>query len=172
MSEVKQILALVVIVTSATFAFGAKKEKVEHAPLPVKVLAAKTVYIENQTGQPDIADKAYTQLRRWGRYDIVDSKEKADLVIVFTLGYSHSERENSDFVSLHNSSSGANTFGWVPSGTSTITWTWTQLRLVDPNTRAVMWADERVWLRKHSATDELMEALRQRVEEQVKAVAQ
>lgn len=171
MSKPKPVFALFVVIASAVFAFGAKKEKIEHAPLPTQVTAAKTVYIQNQTDQPGVADKAYTQLKQWGRYAVVDSKEKADLVIVFTFAYSHTERDNSDYVNLYNSSNGSYTSGVVPGGTSTITWNWTQIRLVDPKTGEVMWADERVWRRKHSATDELMQALRQRVEEQDKVAA-
>jgi hypothetical protein len=169
MCKLKQCFALLVVLASATLALGAKKEKLEHAPLPAKVLAAKTVYIQNDSNQPEIADKAYTQLKHWGRYQIVDSKDKADLVLLFTLAYSHTQHEDSDYVSLYNSKTGGYTSGVVPSGTVTITWTYTQMRVVDPSTSEVMWADERAWLRKHSATDELMQSLRQRVDEQEKA---
>ena len=61
MCKLKQCFALLVVLASATLALGAKKEKLEHAPLPAKVLAAKTVYIQNDSNQPEIADKAYTQ---------------------------------------------------------------------------------------------------------------
>ena len=169
MCKLKQCFALLVVLASATLALGAKKEKLEHAPLPAKVLAAKTVYIQNDSNQPEIADKAYTQLKHWGRYQIVDSKDKADLVLLFTLAYSHTQHEDSDYVSLYNSKTGGYTSGVVPSGTVTVTWTYTQMRVVDPSTSEVMWADERAWLRKHSATDELMQSLRQRVDEQQKA---
>lgn len=169
MSAFKQSIALLVVLASATLAFGAKKEKVQHAPLPAKVLAARTVFIQNDSNQPGIADKAYTQLKQWGRYQVVDSRDRADLVLLFTLAYSHTQHSDSDYVSLYNSRTGGYTSGVVPSGTVTITWTYTQMRLVDPSTSEVMWADERAWLRKHSATDELMESLRQRVEEQEKA---
>jgi hypothetical protein len=172
MSKMRQFFTLVLILVSSVAAFGAKKKQVEHAPLPAKVLAAKTVFIENNSNQPEIADKAYTQLKQWGRYKVVDSKDKADLVLVFTLAYSHTQHEDSDYVSLYNSKTQSYTAGVVPGGTSTITWTYTQMRLVDPITSDVMWADERPWLRKHSATDELMEALRQRVDEQERASGQ
>lgn len=169
MSKLKQCFALLLLVTSSAAAHGAKKKQVEHAPLPAKVVAAKTVYILNESNQPGIADKAYTQLKQWGKYQVVDSKEKADVWLVFTLGYSQSQREDSDVMSLYNWKTGEHTSGIVPSGTITVTWTYTQMRIVDPVNSDVLWADERPWLRKHSATDELMESLRQRVDEQQRA---
>ncbi len=163
----KQVATALLIVSGLTaFAFGKKKEAVQHAPLPAMVLTAKTIYIDNKSDRQAVADMAYTQLMKWGKYKVVDSKEKADLVLVLTLAYSHTEREDSDYVSLYNNKTGAWTSGNVPGGTSTITWTYTQMRLVDPKTTDVMWADQRVWLRKGSATEWLIQSLRQRVEEQ------
>lgn len=162
----RSFLAAALILTVAPILPAKNKQSLEHAPLPAKVLTAKTIFIQNETNQPEIADKAYTQLKSWGRYQVVDSKEKADLVLLFTLGYSHTQHQDSDYVSLYNSQTGAYTSGVVPSGTTTVTWTYTQVRVIDAATSDVMWADERPWLRKHSATDELMEALKLRVGEQ------
>lgn len=156
----------VIICGLATFAFGKKKEAILHAPLPAQVLTAKTIYIDNKSDRQALADMAYTQLIKWGKYKVVDSKQKADLVLVLTLAYSHTQREDSDYVSLYNNKTEAWTSGSVPAGTSTITWTYTQMRLVDPKTADVMWADQRVWLRKGSATEWLIQSLRQRVDEQ------
>lgn len=166
MSKTRQSFTLLLILASSVVALGAKKKHIEHAPLPAKVVAAKTVFILNESNQPEIADKAYTQLKQWGKYQVVDSKEKADVLMVFTLGHSQSQREDSDVMSLYNWKTGEHTSGIVPNGTITVTWTYTQMRIVDPVTSDVLWADERPWLRKHSATDELMDSLRQRVEEQ------
>jgi len=168
MNTSRGFLALALMLSIAPMLLAKNKQPLEHAPFPAKVLSAKTIFIQNETNQPGIADKAYTQLKSWGKYQIVDSKEKADLVLLFTLGYSHTQHQDSDYVSLYNSQTGAYTSGVVPGGTTTVTWTYTQVRVIDPATSDVMWADERPWLRKRSATDELMEVLRQRVEEQEK----
>jgi hypothetical protein len=48
------------------------------------VIAAKTVYIDNQTGASTITDKAYEALSKWGRYKIVKDAKDADLVLRFT----------------------------------------------------------------------------------------
>jgi len=54
------------------------------APLPDKLLSAKTVYIENQTGTPSFADEAYEELLKWGRFTVVTDKSKADAVVMLS----------------------------------------------------------------------------------------
>jgi len=52
-------LALVLIVSPI-------HAKDNHAPLPASVMAAKTVYIDNQTSEAAITDRAYDALTKWG----------------------------------------------------------------------------------------------------------
>jgi hypothetical protein len=56
----------------------------KYPPLPASVLAAKTVFIDNQTGFTQISDKAFEALNKWGRYKIAKDKKDADLVLQFT----------------------------------------------------------------------------------------
>ena len=58
--------------------------KDNHAPLPASVMAAKTVYIDNQTSEAAITDRAYDALTKWGRFKIVKDPKDADLVLRFT----------------------------------------------------------------------------------------
>lgn len=58
--------------------------KDKFAPLPASVIAAKTVYIDNQTGHPEITDRAYDALSKWGRFKILKDAKDADLVLRFT----------------------------------------------------------------------------------------
>jgi hypothetical protein len=55
----------------------------KHAPVPDAVLHAKTVYILNETGMQQIADAAYADLEKWGRFSIVSDRRSADLIIHF-----------------------------------------------------------------------------------------
>ena len=55
------------------------------APLPASVIAAKTVYIDNQTGHVEITDRAYDALSKWGRFKILKDAKDADLVLRFTV---------------------------------------------------------------------------------------
>jgi hypothetical protein len=49
--------------------------------VPAKVMSAKTIYVDNQTNDAELQHDAYMGLGKWGRYDIVDSPQKADLVL-------------------------------------------------------------------------------------------
>ena len=49
------------------------KEK-NHVPLPAQVIAAKTVYIDNQSEGASVGDKAREELRKWGRFQLVSDR--------------------------------------------------------------------------------------------------
>ena len=46
-----------------------------------KVLTARTIYVENRTSNSEIQNRVYLELAKWGRFQIVDSPKKADLVL-------------------------------------------------------------------------------------------
>lgn len=56
----------------------------KHAPLPASVIAAKTIYIDNQTGHSEITDRAYDALTKWGRFKLTQTAKDADLILRFT----------------------------------------------------------------------------------------
>ena len=78
MKAAKTVALAVVLVVSPMYAAD------KYPPLPASVIAAKTVFIDNQTGFSQITDKAYEALSKWGRYKIVNSAKDADLVLRFT----------------------------------------------------------------------------------------
>src|SRR6185312_2640055 len=135
-----------------------------------KVLTAKAVYIQNNSGYANIADKVFAQLKEWGRYQIVDDKKKADLVLVLTTSSSEESTTKQAWVSTYNSKTGAWTNGAVNTPTTESVDS-TRVTVIDPATGDIMWADQREWERRHSATEELIKELRKRVEEQEKAEA-
>jgi hypothetical protein len=78
MKPAKTIALAIVLVVSPIYAAD------KFPPLPASVIAAKTVYIDNQTGYTQITDKAYEALTKWGRFTIVKDAKAADLVLRFT----------------------------------------------------------------------------------------
>jgi len=52
----------------------------KHAPLPEKLLTAKTIFVENHGGAR-LGDQAYAELTKWGRFQIVTDRAKADVVL-------------------------------------------------------------------------------------------
>lgn len=75
--------------------------KAKHAPLPDELLAAKTVYLVNNTGYQSALDTAYDQFQRWGRFTIVTKKESADIVVVFTHDSGLSEGTTIGFTQMN-----------------------------------------------------------------------
>ena len=78
MKSAKTVALAVALVVSPLYAAD------KYAPLPASVLAAKSVYIDNQTGYTQVTDKAYEALSKWGRFKIVKDAKDADLVLRFT----------------------------------------------------------------------------------------
>jgi hypothetical protein len=60
----------------------------KHSSLPFSALSARTVYVDNQTTSAELQNTAYMELAKWGRFQIVDSLRKADLVIRLSSGNS------------------------------------------------------------------------------------
>jgi hypothetical protein len=79
LSDMKKLIVFCLMLTSITV-FARSK----HAPLPDAVLAAKTVYLVNETGDQGVTDGAYDAFTKWGRYSIAKSKESAEIVASFT----------------------------------------------------------------------------------------
>jgi len=59
-------------------------EKKIYAPLPDKVVAAKTVFFINESGTARFGDDLYRQIKLWNRWDVVTDKGKADLILVLS----------------------------------------------------------------------------------------
>jgi hypothetical protein len=134
------------------------------APVPSKVLAAKTIYVDNQTNDAELQHDAYMGLSKWGRYEIVDSPQKADLVLRL---------------------SGSSVVKFVPGGEATSTYTpkpvsensaagaelappgCTRLTLIEAKSGSTLWSD----VRKTSNAQEkskLLEGLHDAVDQQEK----
>ncbi len=61
-------LWLILVLSAFTVEVVAKEK---HLPLPPQIAAAKTVYIDNQSGFAKMGDRAYDQLTKWGRFQVV-----------------------------------------------------------------------------------------------------
>jgi outer membrane protein assembly factor BamB len=59
-------------------------EQKAYAPLPDKVVAAKTVMLVNESGTARFGDDLYRQIKAWNRWQVVTDRAKADLVLVLS----------------------------------------------------------------------------------------
>lgn len=65
----------------AAFSVSALAQNASSHGLAPKVLSAKSVYFDDQTGVPAIGQKALAQLKKWGRFKIVKDPKEADLIL-------------------------------------------------------------------------------------------
>jgi hypothetical protein len=65
-----------------TIQVSAKQQSL--APIPARVMQAKTVFVENQSGFDRARDEFADELGKWNRLHIVYNKEGADLVVILT----------------------------------------------------------------------------------------
>jgi hypothetical protein len=62
--------------------------KDKRASLPTSVLSARTVYVDNQTTSAELQNTAYTEISKWGRLQIVEDPQKADIILRLSSGSS------------------------------------------------------------------------------------
>ena len=134
------------------------------ASLAASVVSAKTVYVENQTTTAELQNTAYTELLKWGRLQIVDSPQKADIVLRVSNGNyvkfvpggenppaSKPKAGNQDFAGADEA---------VPPGS-------TRISVIDPKTGNSLWSDIRKTDNPKAATH-LLDGLREAFDQKQK----
>lgn len=96
------------------------------------VTHARTIFLENETGFHELEYAMVLELSKWGRFDLVDSREKADLIMRLDNGNHVRALPDGQFPST----GGADAFSDspVPKG-------YTRIALLDPKSNAVIWSD-------------------------------
>lgn len=151
------VLVLIFVLGSALLT-AAKSQKPRL--LPAKLLMAKSVYFDNETGFAAVGTDALRELQKWGRFRVVPSRDQADLVFVlsseedtddFDLGPTDNKNFEPDWF-LHFHYRPANAY----------------LTVVDTITGERLWASSRVWggllTGFNSAGRRLVHRLRKQVE--------
>jgi hypothetical protein len=134
---------------------SALAKKTERALLPAKIMQANSVYVDCvcPRGLAVARDIALQQLQSWGRFHVSQQRRQTDLVFLFSgnpyLG---------DYVTRDGPDD------------RPVKVDFTIMTVIDPNTGQTLWTDSRRWgsLRVRGATKDLIEELRQQMEEQVK----
>ena len=98
--------------------------------LPDAVTRARNIFIENQTGFVELEYTAILELSKWGRFDVAESREKADLIL---------RLDNANHVravpqgQFPGSAANAFTDSDIPKGH-------TRIALVDPKSNTTLWS--------------------------------
>jgi hypothetical protein len=124
----------------------------EHAPLPATLIAARSAYLVNASGDPKAFDKFYLELRKWNRFTLAQTRQSADVTMEL------STVSNSQVVT-----GGAYTSGGVTSGTA-VAAPIERLRLRVLAGEEVLWTDETdKWVTSGHAPAKLVSNLRNRM---------
>ena len=123
--------------------------------LPQQVVRAHTVFIVNETGFNELNYTLFLELSKWGRFDIAESREKADLILRLDTGSRVRTVPEGQLPSAQDISASAEAA--VPSG-------YTRVALLDPKTQQVLWSGlhktEGGKVKSGHLLDELREAFR------------
>jgi len=131
------VLAALAITPAGTFA------NKRGGSLPAAVLAARTIYIDNQTTDAGLQNNAYLALAKWGRFQVADSAEKADVVLRLS-GSSSVRAVPSDTrpdMTMASGKTGAGGASLVPNGETGAPDGFTRLTLLDGKTGNAVWSD-------------------------------
>ena len=101
-------------------------------PLPDAVVHARSVFLENETGFHELEYSTVLELSKWGRFELAESRERADLILRLNNGNRVRAVPEGEFPT----STGIDAFSeeQVPPGH-------TRIALVDPKTGALLWSD-------------------------------
>ncbi len=150
---------------------AAKKKK--HAPLRQTILEAETVYLDNRSGFPNIGDRAYDELTKWGHFRVVQNPKDADLIFLLSAteyrggyvstGSTQQQGRIDDSGNIEMS-------GETTTTSQPVVYRRTHLTVIDPKNGESLWSDSKPWGNLytgfHSATRGLIKNLRERIEEQ------
>jgi hypothetical protein len=100
--------------------------------LPDAVVHAHTVFIINETGFNELEYSLVFEINKWGRFDLADRPEKADLILRLDNGNHVRALPDGQFPS--ETSSNSNDTSDIPKGH-------TRISLLDPKTSTVLWSD-------------------------------
>lgn len=158
-------IGLATITTSST----AKDKK--HLPLAPQVISARTVFVDNQSGIAKLGDRAYEQLNKWGRLQVLQDRKQADLILLLSAreydgGYVTTGGGTTGRVDENGNINTTNN----PTYTAPVSVNYTYVTLIDPKTGDSLWSDSKRWGNLytgfHSATKGLIDELMKRITEQ------
>src|ERR1700686_2031564 len=110
------------------------------------ILSAKTVYFDNRTGDDSVGTVAVAQLKKWGRFQVVHEKHKADLILLLSA-----DRYHGGYIILASGQTGTvDADGHIqedviPNYNRLAPVRDAYLTVIDPTTGKSLWTDSHVW---------------------------
>jgi len=98
--------------------------------LPQAVVNAHTVFVQNETGFTELEYTTILELNKWGHFELVESREKADLILRLDSGTRVRLVPVGEGIPVANSAAAESP---VPPG-------YTRISLLQPKTGQVLWS--------------------------------
>jgi hypothetical protein len=97
--------------------------------LPEAVVRAHTIYLQNDTGFAELEYTAILELNKWGRFDLAERAEKADLILRLDSSTRVRVVPDGQIPGAHFADDSS-----VPAG-------YTRIALLDPKSDQMLWSD-------------------------------
>ena len=119
----------------------------ERAVALLKIRSSKTVYFDDQTRSRTVAgEKALAELKKWGRYKVVEDRTQADFILLFTLN-----KYKGDYVVHPGGQSGATNVHGKSQEDLASSYVRSEpvragfLTAIDPKTGDALWSESHQW---------------------------
>ena len=157
-----RLLALTLLLASFCSLPVLAKDK--HLPLSPQMMNAKTVYIDNRSGNASLGDRAYQELLNWGRFRVVQDRTQADVIFLLSLRVETRGARNTGRVDENGNYYGRS---------SPNIRAYSGLTVLDAKTGDPLWTESKVaTIFRKSAIKRAVDELRKRMEEQSEGAAQ
>jgi len=81
--------ALILFLLLSFSSLAKSKKDIPIAPLPAAIVNAKKVFLTNGGGSSLAYDAFYSEMKQWGKYEIVGSPDDADLIVELSYHVDH-----------------------------------------------------------------------------------
>jgi len=140
------LLRLLSSVASFTFIALVAVQAQKQPALSPKIFSAKTVYFDDQTGVPKVGNKALARLKQWGRFQIVQDRNQADLIILLLTDTPGSEIVFADGRTGRVEKTGKISVDGIPGlNKEGAPVRYAYLIVIDPKSEEKLWSDFHQW---------------------------
>jgi hypothetical protein len=110
-----------------------------------RILSAKSVYFMNRTGSDAVGKSALTQLKKWGKFQLIADAKQADLIFLLSA-----DPYKGGTILLASGQTGSINDGHItedpaPNYNKQSPTRYAYLTVIDPKTGDNLWSDKHVW---------------------------
>jgi hypothetical protein len=160
----QQFLVVFILATLAITPARAQKQMAQST----RILSATSIYFNNQTGSNAVGKNALTQLKKWGKFQLVSDPKRADLI--FLLSADPYKGGNIIFASGQTGTAdgGHVTEDRIPNYDKQSPTRYAYLTVIDPKIGDNLWSDKHRWGGVLTGVNSVGERLIKELENQTK----